>query len=121
MPALPLPAFALPVMASLALGSRCRLSATSSRHALASLSTRIGRCVSRSKLTVHRFCALGAGGGGGGGGAGGAMTDTLVRPDAVPPLSSETLQVTVMVPAPAPTVESVALEVVPLMEPPDAL
>jgi NADH:ubiquinone oxidoreductase subunit B-like Fe-S oxidoreductase len=46
---------------------------------------------------------------------------TLVLADALCPLSSITLQVTVIVPGAAPTVESIAEGVVPLMEPAVAL
>ncbi len=80
--------------------------ATSSMQAFASLSTRVGRLVSRSKLIEQRVEVFGIGGGGGGGGA---ITDTLVRDEADWPLLSTTLQVTVMVPGEAPAVDSVTL------------
>ena len=114
-------ASSLPTRASFALDERCRASATSSRQAFASLSTRVGRLASRSKLTEHRLDAIGAGGGGGGGGGGGAITLTLVVADIWCPLSSDTPQVTVIGPGAAPPVESVAEGVVPLMEPAVAL
>jgi len=60
-------------------------------------------------------------GAGGGGGGGGAITLTLVVDEAVLPLSSTTLQVTVIGPGAAPAVESVAVEDVPLTEPAVAL
>src|SRR6266702_5145308 len=111
-------AFSFATSESLASEERWRARATSSRQALASLSTRAGRTLSRSKLTEQRLDAMGAGGGGGGGGA---ITFTLAVDDAVLPLSSTTLQVTVMEPGAAPAVESVAVEVVPLTEPAVAL
>src|ERR1700678_4001371 len=96
-------ASALPTRASLASEERCRLRATSSRQALASLSTRVGRLASRSKLTEQRLDACGTGGGGGGGGA---ITVTVVVADALWPFSSTVLQVTVIAPGAAPAVES---------------
>src|SRR5665213_4072483 len=68
---------ALPTTASFASEERCRLRATSSRQALPSLSTRVGRRLSRSKLTEQRLLTVGAGGGGG------ALMVTLVVDDAV--------------------------------------
>src|ERR1700735_3123630 len=91
---------ALPVMASLAFGSRCAFRAMSSRQALASLSTRVGRFASLSKLMVQRLvvlitvgCVIGT-----------ALTVTVVCCEAVWPLSSTTLQVTVIVPGATPVV-----------------
>ena len=107
-----------PTNASLASELRCRLRATSSRQALASLSTRAGRRLSRSKFTEQRLDVVGAGGGGGGGGA---MTVTVVVAEAVWPLSSTTLHVTVIVPGAAPAVDSVAVVPLPVTEPADAL
>jgi hypothetical protein len=78
------------------------------------LSTRVGRFVSRSKLTVHRLDVVGAGGGGGGGGA---ITVTLVVADAVLPLSSTVLHVTVIEPGAAPALDNVAVAPVPLTDP----
>src|ERR1700760_3275285 len=103
-------------MASLACGSRCAFRAMSSRQALASLSTRVGRFASRSKEMVQRLWVVTAGGG-----VAGADTVTVVICEAVWPLSSTTLQVTVMVPGATPGVVSVAVEVLPLMEPAVAL
>src|SRR4051812_35401642 len=102
---------ALPAIASFASAERCRLRAISSRQALASLSTRAGRLLSRSKLIEHIACVVGAGGGVG------ATTVTVVVAEADWPLSSTTLQVTVIVPGAAPVVVSVAVEVLPLTEP----
>src|SRR3954465_34006 len=102
--------------AILASEERCRARATSSRQALASLSTRAGRALSRPKLTVQRLEVVGAGAGGCGGG-GGWITFTVVVADCVLPLSSATLQVTVIGPGAAPEVDRVALELVPLILP----
>src|SRR6202453_4743748 len=102
---------ALPTTAIFASELRCRLREISSRQALASLSTRAGRRASRSKLIEQRALVVGAGGGGG------AFTVTVVLADAVCPLSSTTLQVTVIVPGAAPVVLSVAVEVLPDTEP----
>ena len=106
---------ALPTTASFASEALLQVQGDSSRQALASLSTRVGRRLSRSKLTEQRLLVVGAGGGGG------ALTVTVVVADAVWPLSSTTLQVTVMVPGAAPAVVSVAVEVLPLIEPAVAL
>src|SRR5580698_9917993 len=78
-------------------------SATSSRQALDSLSTRVGRLVSRSNWIAQSVCVLGGGGGGG------TWTFTDVVAEAVCDLSSCTLQVTVMDPAGAPVVARTAL------------
>ena len=56
-----------------------------------------------------------------GAGATGALTVTVVCCEAVWPLSSTTLQVTVMVPGATPEVERVAVEVLPLIEPAEEL
>ena len=101
----------LPTMASFASEALCSFSATSSRQALASLSTRVGRRVSRSKFKLHSADVVGAGGGGG------AVIDTVVCPEAVWPLSSTTLHVTVIVPGAAPAVDKVAVAPLPLTEP----
>jgi hypothetical protein len=73
-------------------------------------------------LTAQRLDAIGAAGGAG---AAGAITFTLVFAVAVLPLSSTTLQVTATVVLLAPGescgVVSVAVEVVPVMLPGDAL
>src|ERR1700679_2740551 len=100
----------LPTIASFAVVSRCAVRAMSSRQALASLSTRVGRALSLSKVMEQRFCVtIGAGGGG-------ALRLTLVCDEAVWPLSSTTLHVTVIVvPGAAPAVESVAEAVLPLI------
>src|ERR1019366_4975441 len=82
-------AFSFATRESLASEERWRARATSSRQALASLSTRVGRALSRSKLTEQRLDAMGAGGGGGGGGA---ITLTLVVDEAVLRLLSPTLR-----------------------------
>jgi hypothetical protein len=70
---------------------------------------------------MHRLEAIGAGGGGGSGGGGGAITLTLVLADTLCPLSSVAPQVTVIGPGAAPTVESKAEGVVPLIDPAVAL
>src|ERR1700733_2352934 len=106
---------ASPTTASFASEALCSFSAISSRQALASLSTRLGRFASRSKLTAQSALVSGAGGGGG------AFTVTVVVDDAVWPLSSTTLQVTVIVPGAAPAVLSVAVEPLPDTEPEEAL
>src|ERR1700756_5081405 len=56
---------ALPVTASFASEERWRFSEMSSRQALASLSTRVGRFLSRSKVIEQSALVVGAGGGGG--------------------------------------------------------
>src|SRR5580698_8371593 len=100
---------ALPTRASLASEVRCRLRATSSRQALASLSTRVGRLASRSKLTEQRLDAMGAGGGGG---IAGPLTATVAILESLFPRSSTTLQVTVTeVLLPAATVGAVRVAV----------
>ena len=53
--------------------------------------------------------------------AAGAFTVTVVVAEAVWPLSSTTLQVTVIGPGAAPAVDSVAVELLPLIEPAVAL
>src|SRR5580698_4252284 len=105
---------ALPTTASFASEARCRFREISSRQALPSLSTRVGRRLSRSKLTEQRALVVGAGGGGG------ALTVTVVIEEAVWPLSSTTLQVTVMVPGAAPAVLNVAVVVLPETDPAEA-
>ena len=55
----------LPTITSLAEDSRLRVRAISSRQPLASLSTRTGRFLSRSKETLQRLITAGGGGGGG--------------------------------------------------------
>src|ERR1700712_1564040 len=95
---------AFPTTASFASEERCRFRAISSRQALASLSTRAGRRLSRSKLIEQRADVVGTGGGVG------ATTVTVVVCDADWPLSSTTLQVTVIVPGAAPVVLRVAVE-----------
>jgi len=62
----------------------------------------------------QRLDVFGAGGGGGGGGA---ITVTDVVAEAVCPLSSTTLHVTVIAPGAATAVESVAEDEVPLTAP----
>src|SRR5271170_3182664 len=106
---------ASPTTASFASEVRCRLRAISSRQALASLSTRAGRFLSRSKLIEQRALVVGAGGGGG------ALTVTVVVQEADWPLSSTTLHVTVIVPGAAPAVLNVAVEPLPDTEPAEAL
>ena len=64
---------------------------------------------------VQRLVVFGIGGGAGA--CGGVATVTVVCCEAVWPLSSTTLQVTVMVPGATPAVVSVAVEVDPLTEP----
>jgi hypothetical protein len=78
------------------------------------LSTRIGRFTSCSNWIEHSVCVFGVGGGGG------AATFTVVVDEAVWPLSSATLQVTVTAPAGAPVVDKVAELLVPLTDPADA-
>ena len=75
----------------------------SSRHPLASLSTRTGRLRSRANDRLQRGRA------GGGGGGGGARTVTVVVADANLPKSSRTLHVTVTMPTETPPVPSVAV------------
>src|ERR1700728_1336790 len=107
-----LPGSELPTIASFAVVSRWAVRAMSSRQALASLSTRVGRALSLSKVMVQRLWVTGAGGGGG------AFSVTVVCDEAVWPLSSTTLQVTVIVvPGAAPVVDNVAVPVFPLMDP----
>src|SRR5258705_11964183 len=55
----------LPTIINLAEDSRLRLRAISSRQPLASLSTRRGRFLSRSKEMLHKLRTCGGGGGGG--------------------------------------------------------
>src|ERR1039458_10146235 len=98
-------------MASFASELRCKLSATSSRQAFPSLSTRDGRRASRSKWMEHRSLVMGLGA------AIGTSTVTEVVPEAVWPLSSTTLQVTVTGPTGAPAVERVAVVPDPITEP----
>jgi len=81
---------------------------------LASLSTRTGRFVSRSKETLQRLRTGGSGGGGG------VVTMTVVVAVACLPRSSTALQVTVIGPAGAPLVTSVAVGVVPEIWPIEA-
>src|SRR5579864_1686551 len=102
------------MMTSLEVVSRLRLRATSSRHPLASLSTRTGRFLSRSKETLQRGRA------GGATGAGGAVTVTEVLAVAVLPRSSTTLQVTLIVLGSTPVVASVAVDVLLAICPADA-
>jgi len=64
---------------------------------------------------------MGAGGGGGGGGGGGAITLTLACAETLCPLSSDTPQVTLIGPGAAPAVDSVAVDVVLLIDPAVAL
>src|SRR6185437_14431307 len=104
----------LPTTTRVASEERCRFSATSSRQPFASLSTRVGRRLSWLNWMEHSVCTFGAGGGGG------ACTSTVVVEDAVWPLSSDTLQVTVIVPAGAPVVANVAVFPVPLIDPAEA-
>src|ERR1700730_1867696 len=85
--------------------SRWRVRAISSRQPLASLSTRTGRFLSRSKEMLQRLRTCGGGGGGG------AATVTDVLALACLPRSSTALQVTLMVPGDAPAVLSVAVDV----------
>src|SRR4051812_43558080 len=54
-----------PTRTAVASAERWRLRATSSRQAFASLSTRAGRLVSRSKVIEQSVWVLGTGGGGG--------------------------------------------------------
>ena len=72
--------------------------------------------MSRPNVTEQRLDVVGAGAGGWGGG-GGWITFTVVVDDCVLPLSSATLQVTVIGPGDAPEVDRVALELVPLTLP----
>src|ERR1700760_4295382 len=101
----------LPTIASFEVGSCCALRVMSSRQALASLSTRVGRLASRSKLIEQRLLVSGFTTGGG------ALTVTVVVAEAVCALSSTTLQVTVIVPGATPVVVRVAVDVLPLIEP----
>ena len=80
--ALPLAVFAaeLPTMTSLAPGSRCAFRVMSSRQALASLSTRVGRFGSLLKAIEQRLFAIGLVCIGFIGGGGGAWTITVVLP-----------------------------------------
>src|SRR5215469_3785518 len=98
-------------MTSLESDCCCSESATWSRQALASLSTRVGRFLSLANETVHRACACGTGGGGG------ATISTDVFAVAVCPLSSVTVQVIVTVPVGAPVEENAAVVPLPLTEP----
>src|SRR5579862_76889 len=93
-------AFDSPTMTAFASAWRCRSRATSSRHALASLSTRVGRFLSVAKLMGHSVEVCGGGGGGGG-----ATMVRLVFAVALCPLSSDTLQVIPTVPVGAPEEE----------------
>ncbi len=95
----------LPTIISLAEDSRLRVRATSSRQPLASLSTRTGRFLSRSKEMLQRLRHRGGGGGGG------AVMVTDVFAVACLPRSSTTLQVTLMAPGDAPMVLRVAVAV----------
>src|SRR5882757_5925737 len=95
----------LPTITSLAEDSRLRVRAISSRQPLASLSTRTGRFLSRSKEMLQRLITAGGGGGGG------AVTVTDVLAVACLPRSSTTLQVTLMGPGDAPVVLRVAVDV----------
>src|SRR6266851_663620 len=72
---------------------------------LASLSTRAGRFLSRSKEMLQRLRTCGGGGGGG------VVMVTDVLAVACLPRSSTTLQVTLMVPGDAPVVLRVAVDV----------
>ena len=82
---------ALPTIASFASEELCSFSAMSSRQAFASLSTRVGRRAYRARSSASTAqTVVGAGGGGG------AVTVTVVIAEAVWPLSSTTLQVTVI-------------------------
>src|SRR5580658_9381753 len=85
-----------PTTASAASDLLCRVRAISSRQALASLSTRVGRFLSLSKVIEQSEETVGAGG------AGGASIVTGAVALAVCPLSSVTVQVTVAVPGAAP-------------------
>ena len=88
---------------------------------MASLSTRTGRALSRSKLVVHSELVIGSAAAGGGGGGGGARTLTVAVAVACLPVSSTTPQVTVIGPGAAPAVDRVAEGVTPLIEPAVAL
>src|SRR5215472_7339590 len=98
-------------MTSLASDCCCNESATWSRQALASLSTRVGRFVSLSNATEHRACACGTAGGGG------ATISTAVFALTVCPLSSLKLQVIATLPVGAPVEEYAAEAPLPLMVP----
>src|ERR1700712_5706627 len=111
-----LPAAALPTRSSFADESRCRFRAMSSRHALASLSTRAGRFLSLSKVMEQSDFDEATGGGGGG-----ATIATVVEAVALRPLSSITLQVMETVPGAAPAVDRVAVVPLPAIEPEVAL
>src|SRR3984957_550209 len=102
---------AFPTRTSVASELCCKLSATSSRQAFPSLSTRTGRRRSRSNFTEHISLTAGMGGGAG------AATVTEVVPDALPPLSSATLHVTETTPSAVPAVARVAVEPDPLTDP----
>src|SRR5579863_1611490 len=97
-----------------ALASVCcfRSSATWSRQALASLSTRSGRFASFEKLIEHSACDLGAGGGGGG-----ARMVIVVLADAIWFLSSDTPHVIPTAPVGAPADEYSAVVPVPVTVP----
>ena len=86
-------------------------SAMSSRQAFASLSTRSGRLRSRSNETAQRSRVRGATA------CSGALTVTVVSAETDLPRSSTTLQVTVIAPAAAPVVLSVAVAVFPVTVP----
>ncbi len=88
--------FDSPTTTAFASACRCRSSATSSRQALASLSTRVGRLVSVAKVIEQSACVFGAGG------TTGATIVTLVVALAVWPLSSDTLHVIPTAPVGAP-------------------
>src|SRR5580698_9767727 len=96
-----------PTRTSLALESRLRVRAISSRQPLASLSTRTGRLLSRSKETLQRLLVCGGGGGGG------TLMVTWVVAVACLPRSSTTLQVMLMTPDGAPAVLRVAVAALP--------
>src|ERR1051326_7627705 len=98
-------------MMALALASDCRRLPKSSRIALASLSTRAGRLVSRANEIS--FALLHVGGGGGG-----AEIVTEVFDEAVSPRSSVAVQETLIGPGDAPAVSSVAVLPLPEIRPP---
>ena len=98
----------------MAVGSRSRLRAISSRQALASLSTRTGRLRSRSKEAKQ------SGTDGGGVAGGGVEIVTVVFALTCWPRSSTALQVTTMGPGGTPAVDRVTVEVTPEICPAEA-
>src|ERR1700678_2627576 len=104
-------------MTRVASDSRLRARATSSRHPLASLSTRTGRALSRSKerLQSARVTGLAAATG-----AGGGTIVIVVGAAAVLPRSSTALQATLTTPGLTSTAEKFALGPTPEILPAEA-